>query len=96
LPFRSFFTPIGKTLLERLGQVFKTGSRQSGFILVGVDLADPEGLTLLNVLQSFRSIRIDLARSLQLAEELERLINQTNRASRLSSSRQPPKHPAAS
>jgi len=26
------------------------------------------------------SIRIDLARSLQLAEELERLINQTNRA----------------
>jgi predicted dienelactone hydrolase len=80
------YTPIGKTLLERLGQVIKTGSRQSGFYALRSALtlaaADPEGLTLLNVLQKFptRSIRIDLARSLQLAEELERLINQTNRA----------------
>ena len=43
---------------------------------------DPEGLTLLNVLHKFptRSIRINLQRSLQIAEDLERLINQTNRA----------------
>ena len=81
------YTPIGETLLERLGQVIKTGSRQPGFYALRAALilaaADPEeGLTLLNVLRKFptRSIRINLTRSLQIAEELERLINQTNQA----------------
>jgi len=43
--------------------------------------ADPQGLTLLSVLRQFptRSIRIDLKR-IQIASELESLINQTNRA----------------
>lgn len=81
-----FYTPIGETLLERLGQVIQTESRQPGFYALRSALilaaADPEGLTLLNVLRKFptSSIRIDLARSLQIAEELEGLVNQTNRA----------------
>ena len=80
------YTPFGETLLERLGQVIQTESRQPGFYALRSALilaaTDPEGLTLLNVLHKFptRSIRINLQRSLQIAEDLERLINQTNRA----------------
>lgn len=82
-----FYTPIGETLLERLGQLIQTEARQPGFyalrsalILAAAD--DPEGLTLLNVIRKFptRSIRINLARSLQIVEELESLVEQTNSA----------------
>lgn len=81
-----FYTPLGETLLERLGQVIQTESRQPGFYAIRSALilaaADPEGLTLLNVLRKFptSSIRIDLARSLQIAEELQGLVNQTIQA----------------
>lgn len=81
-----FYTPLGEALLERLGQVIQTESRQPGFYALRSALilaaADPEGLTLLNVLRKFptSSIRIDLARSLQIADELQALINQTNQA----------------
>lgn len=81
-----FYTPLGETLLERLGQVIQTESRQPGFYALRSALilaaADPEGLTLLNVLRKFptSSIRIDLARSLQIVEELQGLVNQTNQA----------------
>jgi predicted dienelactone hydrolase len=80
------YTPIGETLMERLGQVVQTEARQPGFYALRGALilaaADPEGLTLLNVLDKFptRSIRINLGRSLELADELERLINQTREA----------------
>jgi predicted dienelactone hydrolase len=80
------YTPIGESLLERLGQLIQTESRQPGFYALRSAMilaaATPEGLTLLNVLRHFptRSIRIDVARSFQAANELERLINQTNRA----------------
>jgi hypothetical protein len=81
-----FYTPIGETLLERLGQVIQTESRQPGFYALRSALilaaADPEGLTLLNVLRKFptSSIRINLARSVQIVEELQGLITQTNQA----------------
>lgn len=80
------YTPIGETLLERLGQVIQTKARQPGFYAIRAALilaaADRDGLTLLNVLRKFptSSIRINLARSLQDAGELQRLINQTNQA----------------
>jgi len=80
------YTPTGETLLKRLGQVIQTEARQPGFYALRSALilaaADPEGLTLLNVLRKFptRSIRIDLRRSLQITEELKNLINQTNQA----------------
>lgn len=82
------YTPIGETLLERFGQVIQTESRQPGFYALRAALilaaADPEGLTLLNVLRKFptASIRINLRRSLQIAEDLERRINQTSAGDR--------------
>lgn len=78
------YTPIGETLLQRLGQLIQTEARQPGFYALRSALilsaADPEGLTLLNVIRKFptRGIRINLRRGLQVANELETLINQTN------------------
>ena len=80
------YAPIGETLLQRLGKVIKTGARQPGFYALRAALilaaAEPDGLTLLNVLRKFptRGIRLDLARSLEIAEELEEFVNQTNQA----------------
>ncbi|MGI8504968.1 MAG: alpha/beta hydrolase [Hassallia sp.] len=82
------YTPQGKFLLERLGEVIKTESREakpsfhalrSALILAS---AEPSGLTLLNLLRKYpsRSIHIDLARSLGIAGELEKLVSETNRA----------------
>lgn len=80
------YTPIGETLLERLAEVVQTEARQPGFYALRSALilaaADPQGLTLLNVLDKFptRSMRINLGRSLQIADLLESLINQTRLA----------------
>ena len=80
------YTPIGETLLERLAEVVQTEARQPGFYALRSALilaaADPQGLTLLNVLDKFptRSMRINLGRSLQIADKLESLINQTREA----------------
>ncbi len=80
------YTPIGETLLERLGQVIKTEARQPGFYALRAALilaaADSDGLTLLNVLRKFPTsgIRINLGRSLEIAAQLESLINQTKQA----------------
>ncbi|MBW4476740.1 MAG: alpha/beta hydrolase [Tolypothrix brevis GSE-NOS-MK-07-07A] len=82
------YTPQGEFLLGRLGEVIKSESRQpkagfhalrSGLILAS---AEPGGLTLLNLLRKYpsRSIHIDLARSLGIAAELEKLVSETNRA----------------
>jgi predicted dienelactone hydrolase len=82
------YTPQGEFLLGRLGEVIKTESRQpkpgfhalrSALILAS---AEPSGLTLLNLLRKYpsRSIHIDLARSLGIAGELEKLVSETNRA----------------
>ena len=79
------YTPIGATLLERLGEVIQTESRQSGFYALRSALilaaADPEGLKLLNVLHKFpTNVRVNMGRMLQLAEALETLIGQSRRA----------------
>jgi predicted dienelactone hydrolase len=80
------YTPQGIILLERLGQIIQTEARQPGFYAIRSALilaaATPDGLTPLNVLRQFptRSIRIDLARSLRIAEQLDRLVSQTAQA----------------
>lgn len=82
------YTPQGEFLLGRLGEVIKTESREakpsfhalrSALILAS---AEPGGLTLLNLLRKYPSpsIHIDLARSLGIAGELEKLVSETNRA----------------
>lgn len=80
------YTPQGEILLRRLGQVIQPESRDTGFYAIRAALilasADPEGLTPLNVFRKFptRGIRIDLQRSLQIADSLGDVINETNRA----------------
>ncbi|MEG5061474.1 alpha/beta hydrolase [Microcoleus sp. A2-C5] len=79
------YTPQGEVLLERLGRVIQTKARQPGFYAIRAALilaaSDPEGLTILNVLQKFPTygIRIDIARGLAIANELTSLINRSNR-----------------
>lgn len=83
------YTPIGERLLERLGEVIQTEKRQSGFYAIRAALilaaADPEGLTLLNVMHKFPTgaIRINLRRGSQLTEQLQRLVNRTKQASNI-------------
>jgi predicted dienelactone hydrolase len=80
------YSPQGEILLQRLGQVIQSESRLSGFNAIRAALilaaADPEGLTLLNLLRKFptRGIRIDVEGSLAIAAALEGIVNQTNRA----------------
>jgi len=80
------YTTQGEALLDKLGLVIKTETRQPGSIAIRAALilaaSDPEGLTLLNFLRKFptSSVRIDLAQGLQIARQLETLVNQTNRA----------------
>lgn len=80
------YTPIGETLLQRFGQIIQTGSGQPSFYAIRSALtlaaADQQGLTLLNVLRYFPTsgIQIKLGRSLQIVEELQALIEQTNQA----------------
>ena len=80
------YTPVGETLLQRLGEVIQTEARQPGFYALRAALilaaADQDGLTLLSVLEKFptRSVRIDLGRSLEIMERLEILIAQTREA----------------
>uniref|UniRef100_A0A0C1REB2 DUF1400 domain-containing protein n=1 Tax=Tolypothrix bouteillei VB521301 TaxID=1479485 RepID=A0A0C1REB2_9CYAN len=80
------YTPIGERLLKRLGEIIQTESRLSGFYAIRAALilaaAEPQGLTLLNVLRKFPSstISINLARSLTIARELRALVNQTQNA----------------
>ncbi|MGF1674747.1 MAG: alpha/beta hydrolase [Rivularia sp. (in: cyanobacteria)] len=82
------YTSQGEFMLRRLGEVIRTKSGESkpGFhalrsaLILAAD--QPGGLTLLNILRSYpnSSINIDLARTLQISAELERLVNQTNKA----------------
>jgi predicted dienelactone hydrolase len=82
------YTPQGEFLLRRLAEVIKTKSRQpqpgfhalrSALILAA---AEPGGLTILNLLRKYptSSIHINLAESFAIAGELEKLVNETNRA----------------
>lgn len=77
------YSPQGEILLQRLGEIIQTESRQKGNYALRSALilaaADPEGLTLLNFLQKFptRGIRINLARSLEVARVVEEVVRQT-------------------
>ena len=82
------YTPQGEFLVRRLGEVVKNESRKedSGFHALRSALilaaAEPEGLTLLNLLRKYPSsgIHINLSRILGIAAEWEELINKTNSA----------------
>ncbi|WP_242042046.1 alpha/beta hydrolase [Alkalinema sp. FACHB-956] len=79
------YSPQGEILLGRLGQVIQPEARTDGakairaaLILAAVDRQ--KGLSPLNVVRNFptRGIRVDLLRTLQIADELEKLVTWTN------------------
>lgn len=80
------YTSQGEALLRRLSEVIQTETRHPGFFALRSALilaADrPGGLTLLNFLQQFptEGIRINLASSLEIAREVEALVDDTNKA----------------
>lgn len=80
------YSPQGEILLDRLGQVIQSEARQSGFLGLRAALilaaAEPEGMTLLNVMQQFPTpgIRVDLGRSLEFADELSTIVQETRQA----------------
>ncbi|MEH2365983.1 MAG: alpha/beta hydrolase [Nostoc sp.] len=80
------YTPIGEELLKKLGKVLQTESRLSGFYAIRAALilsaADRKDFTLLNVLHKFptNAISINLDQSLAIAETLQNLVNQTQKA----------------
>lgn len=80
------YTTQGETLLRQLGEVIRTESNLPGFYALRSALilaaAQPEGLTLLNVVQQFpvNSVRVDLTQALNLWISLESLIEQTQQA----------------
>ncbi|PMB06155.1 hypothetical protein CI592_10915, partial [Fischerella thermalis CCMEE 5328] len=80
------YTPIGERLLENLATVIEGETRATGLYGIRAALilaaAEPEGLTLLNVLRKFPSSRlsINLARALQLANLAQSFLNQTQQA----------------
>lgn len=80
------YSPQGDELLKRVGQVIQPESRESGqqFIRSAVLLAatDPDGLTVLNFLRKFpsRGLRVNIKQGLGIAATLEKLVNQTKRA----------------
>ncbi len=81
-------TPQGEFLMRRLAEAIKTksGDTQPGFDALRSALilaaGEPGGLTLLNLLRKYptSSIHIDLAHSLGIAAELEKVVNETSRA----------------
>ncbi|HEY9301190.1 MAG TPA: alpha/beta hydrolase, partial [Phormidium sp.] len=81
-----FSTPQAEIFLQRLGQVIQTESGQFGSQAIQQALIsaanDPEGITLLNILRKFPAsgVRIDLVRGLQLADDLSKLVEQSNKA----------------
>jgi predicted dienelactone hydrolase len=78
------YTPQGEFLLHRLAQVIKTSQPGFGNLRSALISASAEsgGLTLLNVLRKYpnSSIRLDIAGTLEIATELEKLVNQTHSA----------------
>jgi len=80
------YSPQGEVLLQRLGRVVQTGGRQEGFYAIRAALilaaAEPEGMTLLNIMKKFptQGLRIDLGSALDIALDLYTLVRQTNEA----------------
>lgn len=80
------YSPQGKIILDKVGQIIQTKAGQPGFYAIRSALiqaaASPEGLTLLNVLEKFPTygIRINSVRGFQVLEELSNLIQETQLA----------------
>jgi predicted dienelactone hydrolase len=80
------YSPIGQRLLNRLAAIIETDADESGFYGIRAALilaaADPDGLTLLNILRKFPlpELEVDLARGQGIAQAIEIFVSQTNQA----------------
>ncbi|WP_348257416.1 alpha/beta hydrolase [Funiculus sociatus] len=77
------YTPQGEVILRRVGEVIQTKAFQPGFYAIRAALiqaaADPEGLTLLNVLRNFPTyaVRINSERGFEILGDLTNAIRET-------------------
>jgi predicted dienelactone hydrolase len=77
------YTEQGEILLRRLGTVIHTDAGLSGFYAIRASLilaaADPDGLTLLNVLEKFplQDVKINVGQALRILGDLENLIQES-------------------
>ncbi|BAZ09538.1 putative dienelactone hydrolase [Calothrix sp. NIES-4071] len=80
------YSPIGQTLLERLGEIIQLESGQNGFYAIRsaliISAAQKERFTLLDVLRNYSSnaISINLSRTQEIVQAIQTIINQTQNA----------------
>lgn len=80
------YSPIGQRLLDRLRAIIETNADEAGFYSIRSALilaaADPDGLTLLNILRKFplAELEVDLGRGQEIAQAVEAFVSQTNQA----------------
>ena len=82
-----FSTPIGENILQQVTQIIETGSERADFYAIRSALIlaaaeQPQSFTILDVLQKYPidSIKINLERSLELADKLRTLSEKTEQA----------------
>ncbi len=70
------YSPLGEAVVQRLGELILTESRQNGFYAIRAALilaaAEPEGLTVVNLLRKFpsESLRLNFSEGLQIVNSL--------------------------
>ncbi len=74
------YSPIGQQVLQRLGELVLTDSRRNGFYALRGSLilaaADPEGLTVVNLLRKFpgENLRLNFTQGLKIVADLSDLL----------------------
>ncbi|MBE8990188.1 alpha/beta hydrolase [Nostoc sp. LEGE 12450] len=74
------YSPIGEQLVQQLGKLLLTESRQNGFYAIRASLilaaADREGLTVVNLLRKFPSntVRVNFTEGLRIVDDLSQLL----------------------
>ncbi|MBN3908340.1 MAG: alpha/beta hydrolase [Nostoc sp. NMS1] len=74
------YSPIGEEVMQQLGKLLLTESRQNGFYAIRASLilaaADREGLTVVNLLRKFPSntVRVNFTEGLRIVDDLSQLL----------------------
>ena len=74
------YSPIGEQVMQQLGELLLTESRQNGFYAIRASLilaaADREGLTVVNLLRKFPSntVRVNFTGGLKIVDDLSQLL----------------------
>ncbi len=74
------YSPIGEQVMQQLGELLLTESRQNGFYAIRASLilaaADQEGLTVVNLLRKFPSntMRVNFTEGLRIVDNLSQLL----------------------